>query len=157
MNDGPIGEIFVTCSLVPDLERAVADASEALGFGFTPIQQAPLTLRTAAGLEQFDLRFVYSTGQAPYLEFVEEVPGSYFSSGGVTAYRHVGIWVDDLAATSDLVASRGYPLEAAGVEGDIEPFGFVHHRSADGVRLELVDRARQPVLEAWLGGGSLDI
>jgi len=157
MSDGPIGEIFVTCSLVPDIERAVADATAALGFGFTPIQEAPLTLRTATGLEEFNLRFVYSTGEPPYLEFVEDVPGSYFSSGGVTAYRHIGIWVDDLKAASDLVASRGYALEAAGVDGDIEPFGFVHHRSAGGVRLELVDRARQPVLEAWLGGGALEI
>lgn len=151
-----IGDLFVTGMVVPDLERAIGETTDTLGVKFTPIQQSPLQMRTPRGVEVFDLRFVYSLGQAPHLELIEGIPGGYYDPKG-GYIRHVGLWVDDLAAASDQLARSGMPLEATGMNGDVEPYAFVFHSLPWGLRVELVDRVQRPSFEAWLGGGELQI
>jgi hypothetical protein len=151
-----IGDLFVTGMVVPDLEKAIREATDTLGVAFTPIQQSPLQMRTSEGVQLFDLRFVYSLGRAPHLELIEGIPGGYYDSRG-GYIRHVGLWVDDVAAASDQLAGSGMPLEAAGMNGDVEPYAFVFHSLPWGLRVELVDRVQQPSFEAWLGGGELQI
>ncbi len=151
-----IGDIFVTGMVVPDLERAVEETTKTLGVRFTPVQQSPLQMRTPDGVQVFDLRFVYSLGVPPYLELIQGIPGGYYDPRG-GYIRHVGIWVDDLAQASQELARSGMPLEAAGMNGDVEPYAFVFHALPWGLRVELVDRSQQASFEAWLGGGELQI
>lgn len=151
-----IGDMFVTGLVVPDIERAIEETQKSLDVRFTPVQESPLTMRTPNGVEQFDLRFVYSLGQPPYLELIEGIPGGYYDAGG-GYIRHVGLWVDDLAAASEELGRRGMPLEAAGMQGAREPYAFVFHAHPFGLRVELVDRVQQETFEAWLGGGELEI
>ena len=151
------GEMFVTGLIVPDIDRAIAETTKTLGVEFTPVQESPLKLRTPNGIEAFDLRFVYSLGGAPHLELIQAVPGTYYDPKGNGYIRHVGMWVEDLAAASKELAGRGLPLEAAGMNGDIEPYAFVFHANDWGLRVELVDNVQRDYFEAWLGGGELQI
>lgn len=152
-----VGDIFVTGLIVPDIDTAVAETTAALGLEFTPVQESPLKMRTPNGIEEFDLRFVYSLGAAPHLELIQAVPGTYYDARGGGWMRHVGMWVDDLAAASAALSERGLPLEAAGMNGDEEPYAFVFHANEWGLRVELVDRVQQDYFETWLGGGELRI
>jgi Glyoxalase/Bleomycin resistance protein/Dioxygenase superfamily len=151
-----IGDLFVTGMVVLELEKAVEETTQTLGIAFTPVQESPLQMRTGKGVEVFDLRFVYSLGQPPHLELIEGIPGGYYDPKG-GYIRHVGLWVDDLAAASAQLARSGMPLEAAGMNGEVEPYAFVFHSLPWGLRVELVDRIQQPSFEAWLGGGELEI
>jgi hypothetical protein len=65
------------------------------------------------------------------------------------------MWVDDLATASAALADRGLPLEAAGMNGDVEPHAFVFHANEWGLRVELVDNAQREYFETWLAGGEL--
>jgi len=152
-----VGEIFVTGLIVPDIDAAVAETSAGLGVEFTPVQESPLKMRTPNGIEEFDLRFVYSLGTGHHLELIEAVPGTYYDARDGGWMRHVGMWVDDLAAASAAMSARGLPLEAAGMNGDEEPYAFVFHANPWGLRVELVDRVQQAYFENWLGGGELQI
>jgi hypothetical protein len=153
----PMGDIFVTGLIVPDIEKAVAETTATLGIEFTPVQESPLKMRTPNGIEEFDLRFVYSLGGAPHVELIQAVAGTYYDPRGNGYMRHIGMWVDDLAVASAELASRGLPLEAAGMNGDEEPYAFVFHANDWGLRVELVDRVQQDYFETWLGGGELQI
>ncbi len=151
------GEMFVTGLVVPDIDRAVAETSRSLDVEFTPVQESPLKLRTPNGIEEFDLRFVYSLGSAPHLELIQAVPGTYYDPKGGGYIRHVGMWVNDLPSASKELAARGLPLEAAGMNGDVEPYAFVFHANEWGLRVELVDSGQREYFETWLAGGELQI
>jgi hypothetical protein len=148
--------LFKTGFLVTDLEGAMRDFGRWLGVAWTPVQQSKLLLDTAAGREEVELRFAYSTGSPPYLELLEAQPRGYYAAAGGPHLHHVGRWVDDLAAASRALAAAGLPLEAAGVDANGRtPAIFAFHRGGHGLRIELVDRAMQPRFEAWLAGGAL--
>jgi hypothetical protein len=150
--------LFKTGVLVTDLERAMRDLGRWLGLAWTPVQESPLALTTAAGREDVKLRFAYSTGGAPYLELIETQPRGYYAAPGGPHLHHVGRWVDDLAAASAALASAGLPREAAGIAADgATPALFAFHRGAHGVRIELVDSAMRANFESWLAGGVLEL
>lgn len=154
----PAGDLFKTGLLVLDLERAMADLGRWLGLAWTPIQQSPISLATARGREQVQLRFAYSRGGPPFLELIEAQPGGYYAAAQGAHLHHVGRWVDDLAAASEALAKQGLALEAAGVDAaGRAPAVFAFHRGEHGLRVELVDRAMRPGFEGWLAGGALDL
>lgn len=151
-------DLFKTGLLVTDLEHAMRDLSAWLGLDWTPIQEAPLVLRTAAGDEQVDLRFVFSTGAPPYLELLQARPNGYYAESQGDHIHHVGRWVADLPAASRELEAAGLPLEAAGVDSAGNcPATFCFHRGAHGLRVELADQANRENFEAWLAGGELQI
>jgi hypothetical protein len=134
------------------------DLGRWLGVAWTPVQKSRLVLATAQGREEVELRFVYSTGSAPYLELLEAQPTGYYAAPAGAHLHHVGRWVADLAKASEALADAGLPLEAAGVGASgRSPAAFAFHRGAHGLRIELVDRAMQPGFEVWLAGGQLKL
>lgn len=150
--------LFKTGLLVIDLEPAMRDLGRWLGLSWTPVQESPLALATAAGREDVKLRYAYSTGDAPYLELIEAQPSGYYAAPEGAHLHHVGRWVDDLAAESAALARVGVPCEAAGIGADgATPALFAFHRGAHGVRIELVDAANRVNFQTWLAGGALDL
>jgi hypothetical protein len=149
---------FKTGFLVVDIAAAMRELGRWLGVAWTPVQQSRLVLATAAGREEVELRFAYSTGRLPYLELLEAQPRGYYAAPAGAHLHHVGRWVDDLAKASQALADAGLPLEAAGVDAaGRSPALFAFHRGAHGLRIELVERAMQPGFEAWLAGGTLEL
>ena len=150
--------VFKAALLVNDLAAAMRDLGRWLEVDWTPIQQSPLVLATAAGREEVELRFAYSTRGPVFLELLEAREAGYYAAPDGPHLHHVGRWVDDLGAASQRLVAEGLGLEAAGVGADgSTPAMFAFHRGDHGLRVELVDRAMQPTFEGWLAGGSLDL
>ena len=142
--------------LVADLERAMLDLGAWLALDWTPVQESRLSIATASGREDVELRFAYSVGAAPYLELIEAHPSGYYAAPDGPHLHHVGRWVDDLASESAALARAGLPREAAGIGADgATPTLFAFHRGAHGLRVELVDAAMRANFEGWLAGGVL--
>lgn len=151
-----VAELFTTGYVVPELDAALDRARRSLGLVFTDVQSSELTLRLDGGrLETIPLRFAYSIGAPPHIEFIQAVPGTYYdaSSGGYA--HHVGLWADDLAGTSADLAADGFSLEAVGVGEGIEPYVFAFHLDPSGLRVELVDTFMRDTFAGWLGGADL--
>ena len=148
--------LFKTGWIVEDLDAAMRDIGGWLGLSWTPVQEAPLALRTSSGREDVQLRFAYSTGTPPYIELIESHEAGYYAAPQGAHLHHVGRWVDDVAAASQELVRAGLPLEAAGIAPDgSEPALFAFHAGPHGTRIEIVDRANRENFEAWLAGGEL--
>jgi hypothetical protein len=135
-------DLYHTGVVVPDLEAAMARLSAVTGVAWTRVLEGTMTIRLASGDRSMDLRYAY-TLDAPYVEFVQAVPGTPWEPSASGAAHHVGYFCDDLAATSAALAERGFAREACGVVDD-EIAVFAFHRDTSGVRLEILERARIP-------------
>jgi catechol 2,3-dioxygenase-like lactoylglutathione lyase family enzyme len=151
-----VAELFTTGYVVPDLEAALDRARRSLGLTFTDVQTSELTLRLDGDrLETIPLQFAYSIGIPPHVEFIQAVPGTYYDASNGGYAHHVGLWADDLAATSDELSADGFALEAVGVGEGIEPYVFAFHLDPSGLRVELVDTVMRETFSGWLGGADL--
>ena len=138
--------------VVKDLDRAMEELGAILGvswhvpFGGEGYQllhgvQVPVTSRVT-----------YSTAGPPYLELLQQCPGSIWETTGL---HHIGVWVDDWRAESARLVAAGLPVESVGVDANGEWTAGCYHSTADGLRLELVDIGRSgPKLARYLNGGS---
>ena len=107
-------DLFKTGFLVTDLEAALRDLERWLDVRFTPVQDSPLALQLASGREDVNLRFVYSTSGAPYLELIETQPAGYYAAPEGSHLHHVGRWVDDLPAASEALATHARSSSGGG-------------------------------------------
>lgn len=95
-------------------------------------------------------RLCYST-QPPYLELIEEVPGSVWTLSEDSNIHHIGFFTPDLAAESAGLGSAGCPLLLCGRSGSAAPTTFAYHRDPLGVIVELVDLGVRPMIEQLAG------
>lgn len=95
---------------------------------------------------------VYSIDGPPYLELIQQRPGTVWEETGL---HHLGVWTDDVAGESDRLASMRCPLEAvAAVEADGTWIAGCYHKTADNIRIEIVDiGVSGPKLARYLSGG----
>jgi len=148
--------IFKTGLIVADIERAMADLGLWLDPAWTPPRRVELTLRMADGsIESTALSFVCATRGSNVLELIQANPEGYYRLQPGAALHHVGMWVDDLEASSRQLSAQGMPLEAAGVSDGRSPALFAFHTNPYGLRIELVDSAMRPSFQQWLDGGEL--
>lgn len=137
--------------VVADLDAATLQLTEAFGVDWlTPCEGRGCQLLRGE-LVPVDSRFVYSAAGPPYLELLEQRPGTVWADLGL---HHIGLWVDDMRAESDRLAALDIPLEAVGTTADGTWTAGCYHRTADGLRLELVDIAKSgPRLIHYRNGG----
>jgi hypothetical protein len=145
---------FHTGIVVAELEPAMARLTDLVGVTWAvPISNDTPIFDAGAGADVVvPMRMVYSQ-QFPHLELVEAVPGSEWTVATGSNAHHLGFWVDDLAAESGRLAASQCPLTVCGVAGGTKPAGFAYHEDPLGLRVELIDTAARPVLEAWWSGG----
>jgi len=137
--------------VVPDLATAMEEIGEVLGVTWGLVQRRTLEMETTDGSAQFDIAYAYSRTGPPYLEVIEQCPGSVFEKVGL---HHIGVWTDHPAGESVRLDSMGWPRETVIIGPDGAWGGGLFHCGAAGVRVELVDIARSgPRLVNYLGGG----
>lgn len=152
-----IGELFHTGIVVADVEAAMDGMTRALGVRWTPVQEHDMRQWRPDGEQRLTLRFAYSYAPYPLLELIEAQPGTLYEpvEHTTTQLHHVGMWVDDLAAASSVLARDGFTLVAAGVDADgSRPARVTFHESPYGLRVELCDAAMRAGFDAWVSGGA---
>jgi hypothetical protein len=145
--EGPVNasDQFHAGVVVDNLEAAMTDLTDLLGYEWCPTLTVPLPVRFPTEERTVELTFTYSVS-TPRLELVATVPGTLWSP--VAGVHHVGYWSDDLEADGRLLVQRGYSMEAIGVAGNGSAL-WSYHRKANGFRVELVNRDLQSFLEKY--------
>jgi catechol 2,3-dioxygenase-like lactoylglutathione lyase family enzyme len=143
-------ELFHVGIVVPDLDAARSRLTELLGTRWGPVLENDIEVQDDTGHDRVvPNRICYST-EPPYLELIQEVPGTPWVCNEHSNLHHIGLWSDSLAADSDGVRAAGCPLEIRDGHGTAPPAQFAYHRDALGIRLELVDTAVRAVMEQQL-------
>jgi hypothetical protein len=91
------------------------------------------------------LRICYSTAQ-PYIELIQEIPGTIWECNEHSNIHHVGFWSDAVGNDGDRWQTTRCPL-ALGAWEDGEIGVAYHHDDVLGVRLELVSTSHRELIE----------
>jgi hypothetical protein len=145
------GELYHVGIVVPDVEAAMTHFTELVGVEWGPVVATEaFDVRDADGRDlTLPNKLCYSTAP-PYLELVEELPGSVWVCNEHSNLHHIGYWTDALPADSEAFAATQCPLQICGREGAQAPVQFAYHRDPLGVRFELVDAALKPMMEEFM-------
>jgi catechol 2,3-dioxygenase-like lactoylglutathione lyase family enzyme len=142
-----MSELFHVGIVVPDLESGCERFTELLGVEWGPIMEYEIEVRDGDG---HDLvvpnRTRYSTA-APYLELIQETPGTPWICNEHSNLHHIGFFTEALATDSDRLSATTCPLELMDGHGAVPPKTFAYHRDPLGVRLELVNAEMRPMME----------
>jgi hypothetical protein len=132
--------------IVQDISAARTHLEELLGVVWGPVMEYDAEFRDAAGVSTiYPLRLCYST-VAPYLELIEELPGTEWECNEHSNLHHIGFWCDNSAADSQTWTEHRCPMTlGAWEEGELRA-GY-HHNDLLGVRLELVSTTRRDLIE----------
>jgi hypothetical protein len=137
--------------VVPDVPRAMEELTEVLGVTWGRVQRRENLMDTPAGPAPTEVCFAYTLDGPPYLEVIEQRPGTVFDALGL---HHLGLWTDDQHAESERLDDLGWPRETVSLLPDGSWGGGLYHLGLQCVRLELVDLARsEPRLTNYLAGG----
>jgi methylmalonyl-CoA/ethylmalonyl-CoA epimerase len=123
--------------VVPSIDAALPFYRDTLG----------LDAGTVVELRDQAVRVVFLSGDAGRIELLEPTDSAsgvarFLADRGRATLHHVCFAVDDLAGVLRDMAASGIELvdrsPRRGAEGDV---AFLHPRAADGVLIELIDRA----------------
>jgi hypothetical protein len=141
---------FHVCLVVEELEPALALLAASVGFEWTSVHTAPVTVDNNGERTETTVRFVYSLQGPPYLEVLERCPGTPWAEVGL---HHLGLWSADQNAVTERLEGLGCPRYAALVNDDDPPTGAVFHSLGNGLMVEFVHEAvTKPRLARWLAG-----
>jgi hypothetical protein len=145
------GELYHVGIVVPDVESAMAHFTELLGVVWGPVVKTDaFDVRDGDGNDlTLPNKLCYSTAP-PYLELVEEVPGTVWVCNEHSNLHHIGFWTDALPSDSHAFSASQCPLQICGRDGAQSPVQFAYHRDPLGVRFELVDASLKPMMEEFM-------
>ena len=145
------GQLYHVGIVVPDVEAAQAHLTDLLGITWGPVLQTEaLDVRDGDGTDLVVPNTLCYSTEPPYLELVEEVPGSVWECNEHSNLHHIGVWTDALPADSARYTELRCPLQLCGHDADTAPIQFAYHRDPLGVRIELVDVAMKPMMEEFM-------
>ncbi len=155
-------DVFHTGFVVADIEAGMRELAAVFAVTWTPVEEREMTLRGPDGPLRPTLRFAYTREGPHRLELLEAVPGTVWQPppgglGGPAAAHHIGVWCDDVAASSRRLEDAGAPRLVTYDGADDEATGFAYHRLPTGPLIELVDRAREPGFDRWFAGGPFPV
>ena len=135
--------------VVARLEESLEHLAATLGVRFAPTTVVDSPVLAADGTRTaVPLRFAYSL-DAPHLEVIEEVPGSVWVCNPHSNLHHIGYWAEDFGGEHRRLVGSHCPVEIAGWAGaDPDPALYTYHADPLGIRVELVDAALRPLMEA---------
>lgn len=143
---------------VNDLQQAMDQMGEGLGVAWaSPVERDQPWWSPEQGNAIARLHFTYSTAGPQHVELLHGSPGSVWDAGDSDGpgLHHTGIWVHDVAATTEQLLAVGWELVAANASPD-EGYGrFSYVRSPEGLMVEPVSAALRNDMERWFRGDSL--
>lgn len=142
-------DLYHTGIVVPDLDAAMARFTALAGYQWISPMSYTLPFRTASGISELNSTIVYSV-QAPYLELVQEVPGTPWVAAPGNAVHHLGYFTDDLVSTARHLEANGCTFEMTADMPGSELALFAYYIDPDGTRIEIVDRALFPDFAAFV-------
>jgi hypothetical protein len=97
---------FHVCCIVPDLELAMTELTEAMGLDWQPVRD-----RTSGEMRW---RLVYSVQGPPFVELVEGAPGTPWDASDGPRLHHFGRFTEDLDAGIGAIEQAGGRIETDG-------------------------------------------
>jgi len=147
-------DLYHTAIVVPDLDAAMTRFTALAGYRWIKPMRYTLPFRTGTGTRELTSNFTYSL-QAPYLELIQEVPGTPWVAAPGNAVHHLGYFADNLTETAKALEDNGFSFEmTTDVPGSTLAM-FAYYVDAGGTRIEIVDRALFPDFAAFLQSQAL--
>jgi catechol 2,3-dioxygenase-like lactoylglutathione lyase family enzyme len=147
-----LSEMYHVGIVVPDLDAARARFAELLGTRWGPIAENDVDMQLADGTDLVvPNRICYST-EPPYLELIQEVPGTPWVCNEHSNLHHIGFFSDALVVDADGLHRAACPLEIRDGHGGSGPQQFTYHRDPLGVRIELVNGEMREMMLQYLTG-----
>lgn len=138
---------------VADIDVTMDLLGPVLGLSWAPVRDFdPLPFWTPEqGAHEVRVRATYSLGGPHHLELVQGT-GPFYDPDRTPDARHIGIWVDDLAAEANRLVGAGWTVVAAGASPD-QGYGLIAYVSppVPGLLVELISTDLKPVIDDWLG------
>jgi catechol 2,3-dioxygenase-like lactoylglutathione lyase family enzyme len=145
------GQLYHVDIVVPDVEVAKAHFTDLLGITWGPVVETEvLPVREGDGAERIVPNTLCYSTEPPYVELVQEVPGTVWECNEHSNLHHIGVWTDALPADSATYTELRCPLQLCGRDDDGALVQFAYHRDPLGVRIELVDLAMKPMMEEFM-------
>jgi hypothetical protein len=142
-------DFYHTGIVVPDLDAAMARLSALAGYRWITPLSYTLPFRTTAGVRELTSTIVYSV-QSPYIELIQEVPGTPWTAAPGNSVHHVGYFTDNLVETARALESNGFTFEMTGEVPGSEFGMFAYYIDYFCTRIEIVDRALFPDFAAFV-------
>lgn len=138
--------------VVPELAEAMERLTASAGLRWAAARTRPTLLRTPAGEISTHVYLTYSMQGPPYLELIEEQPGTIWGREHA-GFHHMGYWSGRFTDDIDTLTNAGFEFEAGAVDehGALTRFAYLREPHT-GLRIELRDEARRPQMEQWLRG-----
>jgi hypothetical protein len=145
------GQLYHVGIVVPDVEVAQAHLADLLGITWGPVLHVEaLDVRDGDGNDLVVPNTLCYSTEPPYLELVQEVPGSVWECNEHSNLHHIGVWTDALPADSARYSELRCPLQLCGRDADGSLVQFAYHRDPLGVRIELVDLGMKSMMEEFM-------
>lgn len=139
-----------------NIEKAMSELGKSLRITWAEpqVREQPCYL-PGKGMTSFPLKFTYSCEGPQHVELLESVPGAPWYGNDAPGVHHMGMWVDDVKATTDRFLAEGWTLEVCGAAPEDGYGSFSYVRAPSGFLLEPVTSAAKPMFEQWWAGGPL--
>jgi len=137
---------------VSDINAVATQMAASLNLEWSPIRRFdPLPFWTPdQGMHEVTVDACYSRKGPQHLELVQGT-GPFYDPANQHLNRHIGIWVDDIAAEANRLLTKGWTVLAAGASPD-DGFGIIAYMQPPtaGITIELVSTDLGPIFEEWI-------
>ena len=143
--------------IVADVEAEMAQLTAATGITWHPPADFVVDIDTADGRVQYDVHFTYSKEGPVQVELAQGPPGTFWDVPMYGGPNHNGYWSDDLIDDIDELTRGGFDVLYSGAIDDAPgPQNFAMLRAPSGLRVELIDRAMEPLFQNWYRTGAFE-
>lgn len=136
--------LFHTGIIVDDLASARRDLGDRLDVTWH-VGGADVRLMTDDGVRTVRTSYALSREGPHHIELCQAIEGTLWTAAAPGHAHHLGYWVDDVASASAALERLGSPRIATIAITDDAPL-CAYHRTKNGLYVEIVTRAAQPLL-----------
>ncbi|MFA7555610.1 MAG: VOC family protein [Spongiibacteraceae bacterium] len=148
-----VQRVFHTGMCVADIEVAKRQLGGDLNLEWSEVRSFdPLPFWTPErGLEEILVKATYSRQGPHHLELCQGPKGTLYDPEFHPDNRHIGIWVDDLAAEADKLRAANWTVRGASAAPE-DGYGVLAYLAPPmpGLVVELVCVSLKPTIDEWI-------